>query len=69
MSSMTCLTDAGIWALDHRTAQNQVDSAALAGALELPDTTNVSAAADEWFSKNGMVDLPLMMETVATPGS
>lgn len=49
--------DTGIWALDHRTAQNQVDAAAHAGALALMDGGNATVAtnaAREWLSKNGV---------------
>jgi hypothetical protein len=49
--------DAGIWYFDHRTAQNQVDAASLAGAGKLAeDADDMQAAADEavdWLQKNG----------------
>jgi Flp pilus assembly protein TadG len=45
--------DAGLWYFDHRTAQNQVDAAALAGALELPDMDEADTEARTWLSRNG----------------
>jgi hypothetical protein len=46
--------DAGLWYFDHRTAQNQVDAAALAGAQELPtSTTNAKDRALDWLQHNG----------------
>jgi hypothetical protein len=47
--------DAGIWYFDHRTAQNEVDAAALAGALELPSQSNAQAAVTAYLEKNGVV--------------
>jgi len=44
--------DTGIWALDHRTAQNQVDSAALAGALELTNLGDARTEAEFALSRN-----------------
>ena len=43
--------DAGIWYLDHRLAQNQVDAAALAAVIALP--ANPNATVDTWLTKNG----------------
>jgi hypothetical protein len=49
--------DTGVWFFDHRTAQNQVDAAALAALQELParpgDTGAATAAASEWLARNG----------------
>jgi hypothetical protein len=49
--------DAGIWYFDHRWAQNQAESAALAAAVELPlPASGLSAAttrADAWLARNG----------------
>ena len=45
--------DAGIWYLDHRLAQNQVDAAALAAVIALP--ANPNATVDTWLTKNGAV--------------
>jgi hypothetical protein len=53
--------DAGLWALDHRTAQNQADAAALAAVQHLPnaDTAAATAAVGSWLAKNnsGLADL------------
>ena len=48
---MALALDAGVWAVDHRMAQNQVDAAALAAAQSLPvqDTARVGT----WLAKNG----------------
>lgn len=48
--------DAGLWVFDHRTAQNQAESAALAAAQELPasDTTEARAKAEQWLARNGV---------------
>ena len=48
--------DTGIWALDHRTAQNQVDAAALAGALELTDEGLARTEAELTLARNGIDD-------------
>ena len=51
--------DAGLWFFDHRTAQNQVDAAAHAGALSLVDgdsAATAQAAAAEWLDRNGIPD-------------
>jgi hypothetical protein len=47
--------DAGLWFFDHRTAQNQAEAAALAGAQELPSlsTTAANQAVNDWLTKNG----------------
>ncbi|MCK9517698.1 MAG: pilus assembly protein TadG-related protein [Dehalococcoidia bacterium] len=45
--------DAGLWYFDHRTAQNQADAAALAGALDLPDTAEAQTAVNKWLDRNG----------------
>lgn len=54
--------DAGLWYFDHRTAQNQAEAAALAGAQALADTltqgqdaqkTAANAAIEEWLNRNG----------------
>ncbi len=47
--------DAGLAFTDHRIAQNQVDAAALAGTLTLPDWDSTQATADveRWLAKNG----------------
>lgn len=47
--------DAGLWYFDHRTAQNQAESAAMAAVLELPDsnTTDATNRGNEWLSRNG----------------
>ena len=47
--------DAGVWFFDHRTAQNQVEAAALAAVQQLPatDTTAATTAADEALIANG----------------
>jgi len=47
--------DSGIWFLDHRTAQNQADAAALAAIQDLPaaDTTEATATVEKWLTKNG----------------
>jgi len=47
--------DAGLWYFDHRTAQNQADTAVLAAAQFLPDTdtSQATAAVDTWLTKNG----------------
>ncbi len=47
--------DAGIWYLDHRMAQNQVDAAALAGVQALPG--NAVATVGTWLTKNGSIGL------------
>ena len=46
--------DTGTWALDHREAQNQVDSAALAGALEMTNVANAQTQAEAAFGRNGV---------------
>ena len=43
--------DAGVWYLDHRQAQNQVDAAALAAVIALP--ANPIATVDTWLTKHG----------------
>jgi Putative Flp pilus-assembly TadE/G-like len=48
--------DAGLWYFDHRWAQTQAESAALAAAMELPlplaATGPATARADEWLIRN-----------------
>lgn len=53
--------DAGLWYFDHRTAQNQAESAVLAGVHELPqansslaagDTDGATSAANTWLTRN-----------------
>lgn len=48
--------DVGLWALDHRTAQNQAEAAALAAIQELPsdDTDDAVAAAQDYLARNGV---------------
>jgi uncharacterized membrane protein len=52
--------DAGIWFFDHRTAQNQVDAATLAGVIDLPDTDSAFEKAKQWLRENNVdaADLP-----------
>lgn len=47
--------DAGLWYFDHRTAQNQVEAAALAAVQHLPaeDTAAAQNAAEAWLTQNG----------------
>lgn len=47
--------DVGAWFLDHRSAQNQADAAALAAVQFLPaaDTSGATAAVYNWLDKNG----------------
>ena len=47
--------DAGLWFLDHRTAQNQADAATLAAVQHLPnaDTSQATTAANAWLTRNG----------------
>ena len=47
--------DAGLWFLDHRLAQNQVDAAALAAVQDLPsaDANQATATVEDWLTKNG----------------
>ena len=47
--------DAGVWFLDHRLAQNQVDAAALAAVQRLPviNTAQATETAEKWLVKNG----------------
>ncbi len=50
--------DVGIAAFDHRWAQNQAEAAALAGALQLPSTSDAAArdAAIQSLQRNGALD-------------
>lgn len=52
--------DAGIWYFDHRTAQNESDSAALAAAVALPasDTGAARTALQMSLTKNGLSCVP-----------
>ena len=52
---MALVVDVGVWFLDHRVAQNQVDAAALAAVQDLPaaNTTQATATVDNWLTKNG----------------
>src|SRR4051812_48620584 len=45
--------DAGVWYLDHRTAQNQVDAAVQAAMLQMPSTVSAKSAADAALTANG----------------
>ena len=47
--------DAGIWYLDHRIAQNQVDASVLAAVQQLPasNTGQATVTAKKWLVKNG----------------
>ena len=59
--------DAGLWYFDHRLVQNQVDAAALAGALELPDPGNATTAALNYLAKNGIIDPSNEYDAVTHP--
>src|SRR5688572_26869083 len=52
---MALTTDVGFWLLDRRSAQNQVDAAALAAVQELPasDTAAATEKALEYLDRNG----------------
>ncbi len=55
--------DAGFWYFDHRTAQNQADSAALAGIQALPSSSTGGALTDAvtWLQNNGITSgLPVL---------
>ncbi len=53
--------DAGVWFLDHRIAQNQVDASVLASVNHLPatDVTLANIAALTWLEKNGSEEADL----------
>lgn len=52
------VVDVGVWALDHRNAQNQVDAAVLAAVQSFPSasTSTADAAAKDWLLHNGVPD-------------
>jgi hypothetical protein len=52
MGLSALVLDVGSWYRAHRAAQSRADAAALAGAQGLPDTTQATALANEYSSKN-----------------
>jgi Flp pilus assembly protein TadG len=55
--------DFGSYATDRRNLQNAADAVALAASLELPDSGDALAAANQWATKNG-IDLADMTVTI-----
>jgi hypothetical protein len=63
--------DAGLWAVDHRTAQNQADAASHAAAIELVEVPSLVGtapaaaitAAHNWLSRNGAASVSVCPQT------
>ena len=53
MGMAALVIDVGSWYRAHRAAQSTADASALAGAQALPDTTQATALANQYVSKNG----------------
>jgi hypothetical protein len=53
MGLSALVLDVGSWYRAHRAAQSTADASALAGAQELPDTTQATSLANEYAGKNG----------------
>ena len=53
MGMAALVIDVGSWYRAHRAAQSTADASALAGAQALPDTSQATALANQYVSKNG----------------
>jgi hypothetical protein len=53
MGMSALVIDVGSWYRAHRAAQSQADASALAGAQGLPDTSQATALANQYVTKNG----------------
>ncbi|MBI1885686.1 MAG: Tad domain-containing protein [Chloroflexi bacterium] len=54
LGALMLTADVAYWLRDRRSAQNQADAVALAGAQELPDTSAAVTEAEDWAVKNGV---------------